>query len=67
ARTPRGAAGLQQHSLGEQVGGRLCYASAESLESMADAELPLGFSRSNILRQSLPLARSPSQAKLRAP
>ncbi|XP_048029934.1 SRC kinase signaling inhibitor 1 isoform X4 [Megalobrama amblycephala] len=67
ARTPRGAAGLQQHTLGEQVGGRLCYASAESLESMADAELPLGFSRSNILRQSLPLARSPSQAKLRAP
>ncbi|KAF4095619.1 hypothetical protein G5714_023222 [Onychostoma macrolepis] len=67
ARTPRGAAGLQQQSLGEQVGGRLCYASAESLESMADAELPLGFSRSNILRQSLPLARSPSQAKLRAP
>ncbi|XP_052451999.1 SRC kinase signaling inhibitor 1 isoform X1 [Carassius gibelio] len=67
ARTPRGAAGLQQQSLGEQVGGRVCYASAESLESMADAELPLGFSRSNILRQSLPLARSPSQAKLRAP
>nr|AAH97179.1 Zgc:114120 [Danio rerio] len=67
ARTPRGAAGLQQQSLGEQVGGRVCYASAESLESMADAEMPLGFSRSNILRQSLPLARSPSQAKLRAP
>ncbi|XP_055038144.2 SRC kinase signaling inhibitor 1 isoform X3 [Misgurnus anguillicaudatus] len=68
ARTPRNAAGLQQQqSLGEQVGGRLCYASAESLESMADAEVPLGFSRSNILRQSLPLARSPSQAKLRAP
>ncbi|XP_016146865.1 SRC kinase signaling inhibitor 1-like [Sinocyclocheilus grahami] len=67
ARTPRSAAGLQQQSLGEQVGGRMCYASAESLESMADAELPLGFSRSNILRQSLPLARSPSQAKLRAP
>ncbi|XP_059381091.1 SRC kinase signaling inhibitor 1-like isoform X1 [Carassius carassius] len=34
---------------------------------MADTELPLGFSRTNILRQSLPLARSPSQAKLRAP
>ncbi|XP_057176158.1 SRC kinase signaling inhibitor 1-like isoform X1 [Triplophysa rosa] len=71
ARTPRNAAGQQQqqqqHSLGEQEGGRLCYASAESLESMADAELPLGFSRSSILRQSLPLARSPSQAKLRAP
>ncbi|XP_056105360.1 SRC kinase signaling inhibitor 1 isoform X1 [Rhinichthys klamathensis goyatoka] len=67
ARTPRGPAGLQQQALGEQAGGRLCYASAESLESMADAELPLGFSRSNILRQSLPLARSPSQAKLRAP
>ncbi|XP_051970787.1 SRC kinase signaling inhibitor 1-like [Xyrauchen texanus] len=67
ARTPRGAAGVQQHPLGEQVGGRVCYASAESLESMADAEIPLGFSRSNILRQSLPLARSPSQAKLRAP
>ncbi|XP_059391227.1 SRC kinase signaling inhibitor 1-like isoform X3 [Carassius carassius] len=67
ARTPRSAAGLQQHSLGEQVGGRVCYASAENLESMADAELPLGFSRSNILRQSLPLSRSPSQAKLRAP
>ncbi|XP_051969539.1 SRC kinase signaling inhibitor 1-like isoform X1 [Xyrauchen texanus] len=67
ARTPRGSAGLQQQTLGEQGGGRLCYASAESLESMADAEIPLGFSRSNILRQSLPLARSPSQAKLRAP
>ncbi|XP_049336222.1 SRC kinase signaling inhibitor 1 isoform X2 [Astyanax mexicanus] len=65
ARTPRASGG--QQSLGEQVGGRAFYASAESLDSMADADVPLGFSRTNRLRQSLPLARSPSQSKLRAP
>uniref|UniRef100_A0AAR2JN65 Actin interacting protein 3-like C-terminal domain-containing protein n=1 Tax=Pygocentrus nattereri TaxID=42514 RepID=A0AAR2JN65_PYGNA len=65
ARTPRAGGG--QQSLSEQVGGRAFYASAESLDSMADADLPLGFSRTNRLRQSLPLARSPSQSKLRAP
>ncbi|XP_072536217.1 SRC kinase signaling inhibitor 1 isoform X2 [Salminus brasiliensis] len=65
ARTPRASGG--QQSLGDQVGGRAFYASAESLDSMADADLPLGFSRTNRLRQSLPLARSPSQSKLRAP
>lgn len=34
---------------------------------MSEAEVPLGFNRMNRLRQSLPLARSSSQAKLRAP
>ncbi|GAA6108583.1 SRC kinase signaling inhibitor 1 isoform X2 [Tachysurus ichikawai] len=34
---------------------------------MGDADLALGFSRSNRLRQSLPLARSPSQNKFRPP
>ncbi|XP_066538756.1 SRC kinase signaling inhibitor 1 isoform X2 [Hoplias malabaricus] len=67
ARTPRAAGVGGQQSLGEQVGGRGFYASAENLDSMGDADLPLGFSRTNRLRQSLPLARSPSQSKLRAP
>ncbi|XP_035386715.1 SRC kinase signaling inhibitor 1 isoform X3 [Electrophorus electricus] len=66
ARTPRTSSAGQQ-SLGDQTGGRPFYASAENLESMGDAELPLAFSRTNRLRQSLPLARSPSQSKLRAP
>ncbi|XP_062848777.1 SRC kinase signaling inhibitor 1 isoform X3 [Trichomycterus rosablanca] len=66
ARTPRVTGGGQQ-SLGDQGGGRGFYASAENLETMGDADLALGFSRSNRLRQSLPLARSPSQNKLRPP
>lgn len=66
ARTPRVTAGGQQ-SLGDQGGGRGFYASAENLETMGDADPALGFNRSNRLRQSLPLARSPSQNKLRPP
>ncbi|MCI4374289.1 hypothetical protein PGIGA_G00004430 [Pangasianodon gigas] len=66
ARTPR-ASGGGHHSLADQGGGRSLYASAENLETMGDADLALGFSRSNRLRQSLPLARSPSQNKLRPP
>lgn len=34
---------------------------------MSEPDLPIGFNRMNRLRQSLPLARSSSQAKLRAP
>ncbi|KAJ3608186.1 hypothetical protein NHX12_025236, partial [Muraenolepis orangiensis] len=34
---------------------------------MSEGDVPLGFNRMNRLRQSLPLARSSSQAKLRAP
>ncbi|XP_072502338.1 SRC kinase signaling inhibitor 1 isoform X7 [Notamacropus eugenii] len=34
---------------------------------MSEAELPLGFSRMNRFRQSLPLSRSTSQTKLRSP
>ncbi|XP_076826460.1 LOW QUALITY PROTEIN: SRC kinase signaling inhibitor 1 [Brachyhypopomus gauderio] len=66
ARTPR-SGGAGQQSLAEQTGARPFYASAENLESMADGEMPVAFSRTNRLRQSLPLARSPSQGKLRAP
>lgn len=66
ARTPRAGAG-GHHSPADQGGGRSLYASAENLETMGDADLALGFSRSNRLRQSLPLARSPSQNKLRPP
>ncbi|XP_053532239.1 SRC kinase signaling inhibitor 1 isoform X2 [Ictalurus punctatus] len=67
ARTPRASGGGGHHSLADQGGGRSLYASAENLETMGDADLALGFSRSNRLRQSLPLARSPSQNKLRPP
>ncbi|XP_047667232.1 SRC kinase signaling inhibitor 1 isoform X5 [Tachysurus fulvidraco] len=66
ARTPRASSGGHQ-SLADQGGGRSLYASAENLETMGDADLALGFSRSNRLRQSLPLARSPSQNKFRPP
>ncbi|XP_026208032.1 SRC kinase signaling inhibitor 1 isoform X7 [Anabas testudineus] len=34
---------------------------------MSEPDIPIGFNRMNRLRQSLPLARSSSQAKLRAP
>ncbi|XP_072927887.1 SRC kinase signaling inhibitor 1 isoform X3 [Hemitrygon akajei] len=34
---------------------------------MSEAEVPIGFTRSNRFRQSLPLSRSTSQAKLRSP
>lgn len=45
----------------------MSFASAENLETMSEPDLPIGFNRMNRLRQSLPLARSSSQAKLRAP
>ncbi|KAM9044287.1 SRC kinase signaling inhibitor 1 isoform 4-T4 [Megaptera novaeangliae] len=61
-----------RHTQGAQPGladqaAKLSYASAESLETMSEAELPLGFSRMNRFRQSLPLSRSTSQTKLRSP
>ncbi|XP_022413422.1 SRC kinase signaling inhibitor 1 isoform X4 [Delphinapterus leucas] len=61
-----------RHTQGSQPGladqaAKLSYASAESLETMSEAELPLGFSRMNRFRQSLPLSRSTSQTKLRSP
>ncbi|XP_075767856.1 SRC kinase signaling inhibitor 1 isoform X3 [Pelodiscus sinensis] len=60
-----------RHSQGSQSGladqAKLSFASAESLETMSEAELPLGFNRMNRFRQSLPLSRSTSQTKLRSP
>ncbi|XP_078280800.1 SRC kinase signaling inhibitor 1 isoform X2 [Rhinoraja longicauda] len=56
----------QQSGLADQAA-KLPYASAESLETMSEAEVPMGFTRSNRFRQSLPLSRSTSQAKLRSP
>ncbi|RMC22870.1 hypothetical protein DUI87_00119 [Hirundo rustica rustica] len=60
-----------RHSQGSQPGladqAKLSFASAESLETMSEAELPLGFNRMNRFRQSLPLSRSASQTKLRSP
>ncbi|KAM8795246.1 SRC kinase signaling inhibitor 1 [Eudromia elegans] len=60
-----------RHSQSSQPGladqAKLSFASAESLETMSEAELPLGFSRMNRFRQSLPLSRSASQTKLRSP
>ncbi|KAL4660526.1 SRC kinase signaling inhibitor 1-like, partial [Arapaima gigas] len=46
---------------------KLSFASAESLETMSEADIPLGFNRMNRFRQSLPLSRSASQNKLRTP
>ncbi|XP_069093589.1 SRC kinase signaling inhibitor 1 isoform X1 [Pleurodeles waltl] len=61
-----------RHSQGSQPGladqaAKLSFASAESLETMSEADLPLGFNRMNRFRQSLPLSRSTSQTKLRSP
>ncbi|XP_029428650.1 SRC kinase signaling inhibitor 1 isoform X2 [Rhinatrema bivittatum] len=61
-----------RHSQGSQPGladqaTKLSFASAESLETMSEAELPIGFNRMNRFRQSLPLSRSSSQTKLRSP
>uniref|UniRef100_A0A4W3GU38 Actin interacting protein 3-like C-terminal domain-containing protein n=1 Tax=Callorhinchus milii TaxID=7868 RepID=A0A4W3GU38_CALMI len=64
-RSPRHSQSTQS-GLAEQAA-KLPYASAESLESMSEAEVPLGFTRSNRFRQSLPLSRSSSQTKLRSP
>uniref|UniRef100_A0A6Q2WVH9 Actin interacting protein 3-like C-terminal domain-containing protein n=1 Tax=Esox lucius TaxID=8010 RepID=A0A6Q2WVH9_ESOLU len=67
ARTPRVIRpNPNQPALADQAS-RVSFASAESLETMSESDVPLGFSRMNRLRQSLPLARSSSQAKLRAP
>ncbi|XP_015267913.1 PREDICTED: SRC kinase signaling inhibitor 1 [Gekko japonicus] len=60
-----------RHNQGSQPGladqAKLSFASAESLETMSEAELPIGFNRMNRFRQSLPLSRSTSQTKLRSP
>ncbi|XP_072775080.1 SRC kinase signaling inhibitor 1 isoform X3 [Taeniopygia guttata] len=60
-----------RHSQGSQPGladqAKLSFASAESLETMSEAELPLAFNRMNRFQQSLPLSRSASQTKLRSP
>ncbi|KAM4524962.1 SRC kinase signaling inhibitor 1-like isoform 4-T5 [Odontesthes bonariensis] len=55
-----------QPGLADQAN-RVSFASAEHLETMSEPDVPVGFNRMNRLRQSLPLARSSSQAKLRAP
>ncbi|XP_038130063.1 SRC kinase signaling inhibitor 1-like isoform X2 [Cyprinodon tularosa] len=55
-----------QPALADQAN-RVSFASAENLETMSEPDIPIGFNRMNRLRQSLPLARSSSQAKLRAP
>uniref|UniRef100_A0A8C0IKS4 SRC kinase signaling inhibitor 1 n=1 Tax=Chelonoidis abingdonii TaxID=106734 RepID=A0A8C0IKS4_CHEAB len=60
-----------RHSQGSQPAladqAKLSFASAESLETMSETELPIGFNRMNRFRQSLPLSRSTSQTKLRSP
>ncbi|KAM6897599.1 SRC kinase signaling inhibitor 1-like isoform 2-T3 [Xenentodon cancila] len=66
-RTPRATRlSPTQPALADQAS-RVSFASAENLETMSEPDIPLGFNRMNRLRQSLPLARSSSQAKLRAP
>ncbi|XP_062386933.1 SRC kinase signaling inhibitor 1 [Sardina pilchardus] len=65
SRSPRHSQSTQS-GLADQAS-KLSYASAEHLETMSEADLPLGFSRSSRLRQSLPLSRSASQSKLRSP
>uniref|UniRef100_A0A3B3RND6 SRC kinase signaling inhibitor 1 n=1 Tax=Paramormyrops kingsleyae TaxID=1676925 RepID=A0A3B3RND6_9TELE len=65
SRSPRHSHSTQS-GLADQAA-KLSYASAESLETMSEAEIPLGFNRMNRLRQSLPLSRSASQTKLRSP
>ncbi|XP_036796872.1 SRC kinase signaling inhibitor 1 isoform X1 [Oncorhynchus mykiss] len=66
SRSPRHSQSTQS-GLAEQAA-KLSFASAESLaETMSEADIPLGFSRTNRFRQSLPLSRSASQNKLRSP
>lgn len=55
-----------QPALADQAN-RVSFASTENLETMSEPDLPIGFNRMNRLRQSLPLTRSSSHAKLRAP
>ncbi|XP_056286067.1 SRC kinase signaling inhibitor 1-like isoform X3 [Pseudoliparis swirei] len=67
SRTPRATRlSPTQPALADQAG-RVSFASAENLGAMSEADAPAGFNRMNRLRQSLPLARSSSHAKLRAP
>ncbi|XP_028979477.2 SRC kinase signaling inhibitor 1 isoform X4 [Esox lucius] len=66
SRSPRHSQSTQS-GLADQAA-KLSFASAESLaETMSEADVPLGFSRTNRFRQSLPLSRSASQNKLRSP
>lgn len=65
SRSPRHSQSTQS-GLADQAS-KLSYASAESLETMSEADMPLGFNRMNRFRQSLPLSRSASQNKLRSP
>ncbi|KAJ8251785.1 hypothetical protein GJAV_G00225410 [Gymnothorax javanicus] len=65
SRSPRHSQSTQS-GLADQAA-KLSFASAESLETMSEADVPLGFSRMNRFRQSLPLSRSASQTKLRSP
>uniref|UniRef100_H2SX88 SRC kinase signaling inhibitor 1 n=1 Tax=Takifugu rubripes TaxID=31033 RepID=H2SX88_TAKRU len=55
-----------QPALADQAN-RVSFASTENLETMSEPDIPIGFNRMNRLRQSLPLTRSSSHAKLRAP
>uniref|UniRef100_A0A3Q2NZD5 SRC kinase signaling inhibitor 1 n=1 Tax=Fundulus heteroclitus TaxID=8078 RepID=A0A3Q2NZD5_FUNHE len=64
-RSPRHSQSTQS-GLADQAA-KLSFASAESLETMSEADMPLGFNRMNRFRQSLPLSRSASQNKLRSP
>ncbi|XP_036408334.1 SRC kinase signaling inhibitor 1-like isoform X4 [Megalops cyprinoides] len=64
-RSPRHSQSTQS-GLADQAT-KLSFASAESLETMSETDVPLGFSRMNRFRQSLPLSRSASQTKLRSP
>uniref|UniRef100_A0A3Q3KYE9 SRC kinase signaling inhibitor 1 n=1 Tax=Mastacembelus armatus TaxID=205130 RepID=A0A3Q3KYE9_9TELE len=64
-RSPRHSQSTQS-GLADQAA-KLSFASAESLETMSEADIPLGFNRMNRFRQSLPLSRSASQNKLRSP
>ncbi|KAJ8404279.1 hypothetical protein AAFF_G00340520 [Aldrovandia affinis] len=65
SRSPRHSQSTQS-GLADQAS-KLSFASAESLETMSEADVPLGFNRMNRFRQSLPLSRSASQTKLRSP
>uniref|UniRef100_A0A8K9UF22 SRC kinase signaling inhibitor 1a n=1 Tax=Oncorhynchus mykiss TaxID=8022 RepID=A0A8K9UF22_ONCMY len=66
SRSPRHSQSTQS-GLADQAA-KLSFASAESLaETMSEADIPLGFSRTDRFRQSLPLSRSASQNKLRSP
>ncbi|XP_054861348.1 SRC kinase signaling inhibitor 1 isoform X9 [Amphiprion ocellaris] len=65
SRSPRHSQSTQS-GLADQAA-KLSFASTESLETMSEADMPLGFNRMNRFRQSLPLSRSASQNKLRSP